>query len=237
MLISKTCSTCKNDKPVSEFYRDKSKKDGLTAMCVQCRRSYEKKYYQDNAEKLRERSRAWYRDNSEKANSASRKMYYENIEHRKAKRKEAYWRDREENIRKSSEYHLARIKTDGFYRFQARCRKRVWAAFRESGYSKRSKTFDLIGCDKDSLMAYIEAMFHEGMSWDNYGEWHIDHIIPLSSAENEREVELLCHYLNVQPLWASDNVSKSAKFCPNEKAEMIKRIKLKIEHASHRTAA
>jgi hypothetical protein len=49
------------------------------------------------------------------------------------------------------------------------------------------------------------------MSWDNHGEWHIDHIIPLSSAKNENDVYTLCHYTNLQPLWAEENLRKSNK--------------------------
>jgi hypothetical protein len=49
------------------------------------------------------------------------------------------------------------------------------------------------------------------MSWDNYGEWHIDHIIPLASADTEEEVLKLYHYTNLQPLWAIDNIRKGSK--------------------------
>ena len=49
------------------------------------------------------------------------------------------------------------------------------------------------------------------MKWDNHGKWHIDHIIPLSSAETEEEVYNLCHYTNLQPLWGEDNLKKGKK--------------------------
>ena len=49
------------------------------------------------------------------------------------------------------------------------------------------------------------------MSWDNYGKWHIDHIIPLSSAKTEQDILKLCHYTNLQPLWAKGNIIKSNK--------------------------
>jgi hypothetical protein len=49
------------------------------------------------------------------------------------------------------------------------------------------------------------------MSWENRDEWHIDHIIPLSSANSEEELYKLCHYTNLQPLWAEENIKKSNK--------------------------
>mgnify|MGYP002132731409 FL=1 len=50
------------------------------------------------------------------------------------------------------------------------------------------------------------------MTWDNYGDWHIDHIIPLNSAQTEEDLYKLCHYSNLQPLWALDNLKKGSKY-------------------------
>jgi hypothetical protein len=54
-------------------------------------------------------------------------------------------------------------------------------------------------------------MFTEGMCWENQGEWHLDHIIPISSAQTEEEIFKLNHYSNFQPLWAEDNIKKGNK--------------------------
>lgn len=67
------------------------------------------------------------------------------------------------------------------------------------------------GCSPEFLKEHLERQFVEGMTWENRNEWHIDHIIPLSSAKTEDELYELCHYTNLQPLWAEDNLKKSNK--------------------------
>ena len=79
---------------------------------------------------------------------------------------------------------------------------------------KQKKTSEIIGCTSDELIKYLESKFKKGMSWENYGEWHIDHIIPQSSAKTDEEVYRLNHYTNLQPLWAEENLKKSDK-CPD----------------------
>lgn len=69
----------------------------------------------------------------------------------------------------------------------------------------------MLGCDWPTLKAHIESQFTGGMSWGRFAEIHIDHIVPLSSAKNEQELEALCHYTNLQPLWAKDNQRKGCK--------------------------
>jgi hypothetical protein len=77
--------------------------------------------------------------------------------------------------------------------------------------SKRNKTFDIVGCSPYDLKEHLEKQFVSGMTWENRSEWHIDHIIPLSSAKTEDELYRLCHYTNLQPLWAEENLKKSNK--------------------------
>jgi hypothetical protein len=77
--------------------------------------------------------------------------------------------------------------------------------------SDNSRTTDIIGCSPQELKEHLEKQFVSGMTWENRNEWHIDHIIPLSSAKTEEELYKLCHYTNLQPLWAEDNLKKSNK--------------------------
>ena len=68
-----------------------------------------------------------------------------------------------------------------------------------------------LGCSISEFKLYIENQFQSGMTWNNYGEWHIDHVIPLSkfNLTSETELKEACNYLNLQPLWAKDNIRKS----------------------------
>jgi hypothetical protein len=78
---------------------------------------------------------------------------------------------------------------------------------------KNNNTEQILGCTFDELKQHIESQWVEDMSWDNWTKegWHIDHIIPLSSATTEEELYKLNHYTNLQPLWASENQSKGSK--------------------------
>jgi hypothetical protein len=67
---------------------------------------------------------------------------------------------------------------------------------------------NILGCDFKGLQHYLENKFTDGMNWENYGKWHVDHIIPLASAKTEDEIYQLNHYTNLQPLWALDNQIK-----------------------------
>jgi hypothetical protein len=78
---------------------------------------------------------------------------------------------------------------------------------------KLKSTIDYLGCSIEEFKTHIEQQFKEGMSWDNHGEWHIDHIIPIKYGNPTIE-ELFerLHWTNTQPLWASDNKSKGNRF-------------------------
>ena len=78
-----------------------------------------------------------------------------------------------------------------------------------------------LGCTREDLTTHLEGLFQDGMTWDNYGDWHIDHIKPCSKFDLSTEkAQAECfHYTNLQPLWAKDNLSKGAKWEENETLE------------------
>jgi len=89
-------------------------------------------------------------------------------------------------------------------------RTRIWWALKAK---KRNKTKELIGCSIEFLMGYLASKFTAKMSWDNYGQWHIDHIKPCSSFDLTifKQQKICFNYKNLQPLWAFDNLSKGNK--------------------------
>lgn len=111
-----------------------------------------------------------------------------------------------------SEENKSKRKSDPLWKLERICRDRTIKAFRSKNIKKNSNTRELLGIDWDGLKEYIEKQFTEGMTWDNHtvDGWHIDHIIPLSSAKTEKELTNLCHYKNLQPLWAFENLSKGS---------------------------
>jgi hypothetical protein len=113
--------------------------------------------------------------------------------------------------KRTNKWIKKKIQTDDVYRFITTARMLISQSLRNSGYKKGSKSEQILGCEWDFFKDYIERRFQSGMSWDNYGEWHIDHKIPLSFAKNEEDIVKLCHYINLQPLWAEDNLKKSNK--------------------------
>lgn len=109
---------------------------------------------------------------------------------------------------KSIKYQELKIKRKLNRKILSRLRGRIRTA--TSG-KKSARTEKLVGCKIEFLMGYLEAKFNKNMSWDNYGEWHIDHIIPCSKFDlSTFENQCKCfHYSNLQPLWAKDNLSKN----------------------------
>ena len=109
------------------------------------------------------------------------------------------------------------------YKILLSLKTRLKNEFKRRGYSKpEGKTYeDIIGCDAIMLKEHLEKQFVDGMSWDNYGDWEVDHIFPLSKSENQESYEKNSHYTNIRPLFTIANRCKSDKL-DYDKAPLFK---------------
>lgn len=149
-----------------------------------------------NPEKHKLFNKRWRERNQDRHNQNAKDYYQKNKKHaNEVKRKK----------------RAARRKEDPLYAFECNIRALVSQSFRDRGYSKTSKSQEIIGCNWESLKSYIECQFVNGMRWDNRNKWHIDHIVPLASAKTPEDVVRLNHYSNLRPLWAIDNLKKGAR--------------------------
>ena len=160
-------------------------------------KEYHKKYYQANKEKFSARSKYYYQANRDKILDKVKENYQNNKEAITAHKKERY-------------------NSEPLYRLAVLSRCRIVIAFKKQGYTKKSKTQKMLGCSFSDLLKHVELQFTEGMTWDNQGEWHIDHRLPLSAATSEDELIKLNHCSNLQPLWELDNLRKGDSYDPEE---------------------
>jgi hypothetical protein len=92
-------------------------------------------------------------------------------------------------------------------------RTRLYHALKDGGAVKQERTFDLVGCSVEELREHLESLFDENMTWDNYGDWHVDHLCPVSAYDlTDKEQRIRCfHYTNLRPMWGRLNCSKKDK--------------------------
>lgn len=180
----KCCIKCNIEKPVKEFHKDMFRADGRRSECKKCK-VLMKKELRNNNELVRrkdnEYSKKWINKNKKRVRLSQR------------------------------EYNKRRLNVDPIYRWRRSVRRRLTEFTTKRRWEKVGSYSASVGCSGPELRAHLEAKFVDGMSWDNRNEWHIDHIIPLSSANTLEDMLKLNHYSNLQPLWAKDNLAKSNK--------------------------
>lgn len=134
----------------------------------------------------------------------------------------AYLKANKEKITRDKRAYMARRMAENpSARIANILRTRIGIAL--SGRCKSASTLNLLGCDLEHFRFHLESQFTEGMTWENHGEWHIDHIQPCASfnLEDEDEQRKCFHYTNMQPLWASDNLRKSDRIVPEHQVNLI----------------
>ena len=223
-VIMKVCSKCKIEKEYEEYHRYCRSKDGYKNMCKSCIYECNKKNNSDKPELLKNRKNRYYENNKDSCILASKK-WRENNKEKFIKKIKEY---KENNLEKTKLYQKdyriqnkeninnsrkERKKIDKLYGLSEIIRNTISSSLKNKGFSKKSKTYEILGCSFKEFQIYLETKFEAWMNWDNHGRytgnynetWHIDHIIPISSAETEEELYKLNHYANFQPLCSKIN--------------------------------
>lgn len=237
VMKQKICKKCMIEKEIEDFCLQKSAIDGLYSWCKDCAKKYRKLYYLKHKEiesKINQNWREnnpnyfqkWRKENPEKVRHYTKTSLLKNKE--KIQLRIQKWRKenkeyiREYNLRwrennrsrvreRFNKYRKEKYQKDINYRLAYSVRTRLRIALKTN--KKSQKSLKYIGCSLEKLKKHLESQFQPEMTWENYGEWHIDHIVPLSSFDLSQEdnIRKACHYTNLQPLWSKDNFKKGNK--------------------------
>lgn len=224
-METKICKKCLNEKNLDLFNKGNDPKDGRKYICKECQKIINKEYNDNNKENYKK----WVLSNPEKIKNRAKRQYEKNknkplTETEKIKIKEAkarYYIKNKEKILKTvknySDKNKEKIsKRQETYRKIGKTKeyrnknKHIvsWRnclnnTLKRLGKPKEGKTIDLLGYSALELKQYIESLFTEGMSWDNYGEWHIDHIKDVVLFDDDTPPCVVNALTNLRPLWAT----------------------------------
>ena len=160
----------------------------------------DKKWREKNKETLKEYVKTWYEQNKENRKEYLKEYREKNIDKiRKTKR----------------DYERNRKARDPLYKLISNFRTAIYQALKESNVEKNKHYFDILQYTPKELVTHLENKFTDKMSWDNYGDWHVDHKLPITHfniQEMGDEEFMRCWSLdNLQPMWGFDNIFKSNK--------------------------
>ena len=236
-MNTKICTKCNEEKELDDFHTRKLKNNNISYRneCKQCRREIERQRRLNNLEKFIERDKSYYKNNKDKI-SAKQKIY--NIINRDAicENKKLYYQNNKETIKdyhqKNKDKRNKRLRkfrnSNPIARAINSLRTRIHDILKNY---KKSSSFELIGCSKEELIKWLESQFYDDISWENYGIiWHIDHVLAmtlfdLTKIEAQRRC---CHWSNLRPLIASENISKSNNIIISYVKNHVKTLKLYI---------
>jgi hypothetical protein len=202
----KKCPKCQIVKDYSDFSKSSSRKDGFRVYCKKCS-SIQKKNYD---EKKIEKNKDYREKNKEKSKEYFKNYYLSKSDDLKNKAKNNYLLNKEAKIKYQKLYsqnNKEKINTYKRKQYKENIHISSWRSLLKNtlkrlNKKKESSTIELLGYSALDLKIHIEKLFTQGMSWNNYGEWHIDHIKPVVSFDKNTSVSVVCALSNLQPLWA-----------------------------------
>lgn len=249
-IEQKRCCKCQVYRPLDNYNKSKQSWDKLRPECKICLEEkrtlnkekmteYNKQYWEKTKEEQKEKSKKWRANNKEYIKEKMKQWLENNKEHKKQKDKEyreKNWEKRKETLRiwKKKDYTDMKINPERVQELQEyKLRTNIGRRIREIlKQNKSQRSIEYVGCSLEELKTYLESKFQEGMTWENYGKynsrennsgWHIDHIVPCAAFNfnNDIEVKACFYYLNLQPLWGKDNISKSDNYNIEEKEKYL----------------
>ena len=230
----KKCSVCKVIKILDEFYDQKSCNLGKRPDCKSCfsentnkemkkkwqdnnkgkMKEYRKQYRKDNIVEITEKAKIYHQKNKERINNYSKEYSKNNKDIRKKWREDnkEYLRNykkiyRTENKVKKNKYFKERRENDNLFKIKQNIRGNIKMSLKVKGYSKKTKTYNMLKCEYDFFMEWINGIASNGYQY-GFGDLHLDHVVPMSLAQTKDEAILLCHYSNYQLLSADENLLK-----------------------------
>ena len=191
-----------NEKELKKYKKEYRNKSGNQKKA----KEYQIQYQIENKEELNKKQKERYDENKEEILKQQQEFYQKNKEKIKARVKKYS----KENRTSINRFRNKKLKLDINYRILHNLRGRLHSAL--NGKSKIKRTLELLSCTIDEFKNHLQSQFTKGMSWDNYGLWHIDHIRPCASFDLSKKLEQLeCfNFKNLQPLWALDNLKKGS---------------------------
>ena len=205
--MSKTCTKCKKEKALGEFYTDKRPSA-----------KGEKVYYRSHCKPCwKESSIAWQKTNRDKY----LQQHGETMRRKRAGIKRKPRRTHEELQAKHNAYEKKRYHKDPKFKLRKVLCARLRAALKRN--TKSASTLKLLGTTVEHLRQHLETQFLPGMTWDNHGQgegmWQVDHIVPCASFDfTKKDQQQMCfHWTNLQPLWDPDNKAKTHKVPTNRR--------------------
>jgi len=212
MNHTKRCAKCQGEFPATLefFYKCSQKRDNLRSECKNCSKAYRREQYNKNQTKILQQKKEYIKKNKDKIQERNKKQYLKNRDARLEYQKQYAELNRDAIRDRQREYSINKYHSDPNFKIKINLSSRMRRFFSKNG----NRTIDFIGCSIDDLKLHLEKQFVDGMSWENYGDWHVDHIRPccsfdLTDPEQQREC---FNYTNLQPLWAEHNLSKGGSF-------------------------
>ena len=182
--------------------------------CVDCANQRQRKYYEEG--RYQSKREIYLKSDSYKKSRQKTLKKYNTSERGKIIRNinAAKFRQTTKYKERRKSYESEKRKSDVNFRLRKNLRGIIHQYIKRTKGVKANNTIKLTGCSLNQLRDHLQKKFKEGMNWENYGDWHIDHIKPASLFDltKENEQKEAFHYSNLQPLWARENIIKSDKY-------------------------